>query len=106
MFAGEDFAAPTPGGARREIELLVHVADIAECQQLLVTLNGATLEQVEIPGPSDDRQAATFRSRPDPRVLAPGENRLDVRVVGDGAVIIDDVRLQVRFEPDSNSGGG
>ena len=106
VFAGEDFAAPTPGGARREIELLVHVADIAECQQLLVTLNGVTLEQIEIPGPSDDGQAATFRSRPDPRVLAPGENRLDVRVVGDGAEIVDDVRFQVRFEPDSNSGGG
>ena len=95
MFAGEDIAAPTPGGVRREIELLVHVADIAECQQLL-----------EIPGPSDDGQAATFGSRPDPQVLAPGENRLDVRAVGDGPVIIDDVRLQVRFEPDSNRGGG
>ena len=47
VFAGEDFAAPTPGGARREIELLVHVADIAECQQLLVTLNGVTLRTFE-----------------------------------------------------------
>ena len=51
VFAGEDIAAPTPGGARREIELLVHVADIAECQQLLVTLNGATLSKLKYPGP-------------------------------------------------------
>ena len=104
VFAGEDFAAPTPGGARREIELLVHVKGIAKCQQLLVILNGVPLKQAGIPEPSGySPKAATFRSRPDPQVLAPGKNRLDARVVGGGAVTIDDVRLQVHFESNSNS---
>ena len=98
IFVGEDLSEPPPEGKRRQVKLRVHVTDMAEGQQLALTLNGASLESDDMSeSRAEEESSFALSFRVDPGLVKRGENRVEARVLVEGTVTIDDARIDVGF---------
>ena len=100
---GEDIVANAPTGKTANTRLRLRLRRLASGDQVAVKLNGHPLEAIAPEEPLTSQPApAWVELRPDPELVKPGDNLVEVGLATERAltdpVVIDRMMLSVRYK--------